>query len=61
MCSKKKERAISQALASLQIDNIFVSNDFVNTYRKKVNLPPLGVKKLALKRGRQNETNKRAN
>lgn len=58
MCSKKKEKAISQALANLRIDHIHVSSDFVNAYREKVNLPPISGKILTLKRGQQNGTNK---
>lgn len=54
MENTKKEKAITQALANLQIDRIYVRPDFVTSYRQKHNLPtPTGMK-LVFKRGGNN-------
>ncbi len=52
----KKEKAIAQALASLQIDCIYVNPDYVASYRQKNNLPatPNQGQKLTFKRGGNN-------
>ena len=54
MEKSKKEKAIAQALANLQIDRIYVKPDFINNYRQKHNIPPANGLKLVFKRGENN-------
>ena len=54
MNNTKKEKAITQVLASLSLDNIYVSSSFIDSYRAKNNLPirqkVSSAPKLSLKR-----------
>lgn len=50
----KKEKAIAQALANLQMDRIYIKQEFVARYRQKNNLSPSSGMKLVLKRGGKN-------
>ncbi len=54
MENTKKEKAIAQALASLQIDRIYVNPNFVASYRQKHNLTRANGMKLVLRRGGNN-------
>lgn len=50
------KKAIEQAQASLNIDKIYLSNEFINSYLKKYQIPLRHVqtKKLNYKRGNNN-------
>lgn len=54
MEEEKKEKAIEQALASLRIDEISVSQDFLTKYRNKNGLASKVVPQLVLKRSTNN-------
>ena len=51
MENTKKEKAIAQVLASLQIDRIYLKPDYLASYRQKNNLKPPSTLKLVFKRG----------
>lgn len=51
MENSKKEKAIVQAIASLQIDRIYVNPNYVSAYRAKNSIPVPSVHSLTLKRG----------
>lgn len=54
MVKEIREKAIEQALASLRIDKIYLSQDYLNSYRKKSGLPVEKSSKLVLKRSKKN-------
>jgi hypothetical protein len=58
MASNKTEKAIIQARANMAIDKIYVSDKFVETYKKKRGLPVPTGPKLILLRGGKNGNNK---
>lgn len=49
-----RQKAIEQAQASLNIDRIQLSEDFINSYFNKYQIPLPPVKKLICKRGNNN-------
>ena len=51
MENTKKEKAIAQAIASLQIDRIYIKPDYLTRYRQKNNLKTPSTFKLVFKRG----------
>lgn len=55
MDKEKKEKAISQALASLRIDDIDVSSDFLALYLNRYKLTPENAPKLFIKRSIKND------
>lgn len=46
----KKEKAIKQAQASLNIDNIYLSPEFIKSYRVRKGLPVESGPKLVMRR-----------
>lgn len=58
MANNKTEKAIIQARASMAIDKIYVSDKFVETYKKKRDIPVPAGPKLILLRGGKNGNNK---
>ncbi len=54
MEKSKREKAIEQAQASLRIDRIYLSQDFITSYRVKNGLPIQNAQKLTLKRSTNN-------
>lgn len=59
MESSKKAKAIAQAEASLRIDKIYLSTEFMTSYLKKNNITSNQGKKLLLKRSNKNASNSR--
>lgn len=49
-----RKKAIEQAQASLSIDKIYLSDEFINSYLKKHQLPLRQVQTKKLKRGNNN-------
>lgn len=58
MENNKIEKAIQQARACMAIDKIYVSDKFVEGYKKKRNIPVPAGPRLILIRGGKNGSNK---
>lgn len=54
MEKEKREKAVEQALASLRIDGIQVSEEYLSCYREKHDLAPKIFPQLVLKRSKIN-------
>ncbi len=54
MENTRKEKAITQAIASLRIDKIYVKPEFITSYRQKHNLHVEPAPKLVLRKGGNN-------